>query len=88
MSPRDHSDRRRRAVHCGDNRSQGDEAARETRHSGDASASDESYKDEKRTAFNGKCLAIVQSTGEPGEIEILATSEGLDDASWKVQFSP
>ena len=33
----------------------------------------ESFKDTKRQAFNGKCLAIVQSTGTVGQIVVTAT---------------
>jgi len=36
-----------------------------------------SYTSPKRNAFNGKALAIVQSTGQPGQIVVTATSSGL-----------
>lgn len=36
-----------------------------------------SYKVDYRRAFRGKCLAILQSTGEPGEVSLRITSEGL-----------
>jgi beta-galactosidase len=39
--------------------------------------SHEDYKSNQRAAFNGLCLAIVQSTAEPGEIIITASSPGL-----------
>jgi beta-galactosidase len=39
--------------------------------------SHESFKDQRRKAFNGLCLAIVQSTGEAGPIQITAASPGL-----------
>jgi beta-galactosidase len=39
--------------------------------------SHEDYKSNQRVAFNGLCLAIVQSTAEPGEIKITASSPGL-----------
>jgi beta-galactosidase len=39
--------------------------------------SHEDYKSNQRAAFNGLCLAIVQSTAEPGEIKITASSPGL-----------
>lgn len=52
---------------------------------GNAAASDEAYKDTKRRAFNGKCLAIVQSTGEAGDIEITATADGLEKAGVTVE---
>jgi beta-galactosidase len=40
-----------------------------------------SYTSPKRNAFNGKVLAIVQSTGQPGPISVTATSPGLSDGS-------
>ena len=36
-----------------------------------------SYKGGSRKAFSGKVLAIVQSTGTPGQITVTATSSGL-----------
>jgi beta-galactosidase len=36
-----------------------------------------SYKGTSRKAFSGKVLAIVQSTGTPGQITVAATSSGL-----------
>lgn len=39
--------------------------------------SHESFKSNSRKAFNGKCLAVIQSTEKPGNIKILATSELL-----------
>jgi beta-galactosidase len=36
-----------------------------------------SYTSPKRNAFNGKALAIVQSTGQVGQITVTATSSGL-----------
>lgn len=47
---------------------------------GDA-ASIERYKDNKRKAFNGKALAIVQSLKEPGEFVVQACSAGLAGSS-------
>lgn len=40
-------------------------------------SSHEAGKAEFRRAFNGLCMAIVQSTREPGEIRIDAASPGL-----------
>lgn len=40
-------------------------------------ASVERYKDNKREAFNGKALVIVQSTKEAGSFTLTATSNGL-----------
>ncbi len=54
-------------------------------------ASHASFQAHERQAFNGMCLAIVQSTGEAGEIRVTAASEGLggcrgrrvfDGSSW------
>ena len=44
-------------------------------------ASDEGFKTNHRKAFNGLCLAIVQTTQDAGPIHITATSPGLVDAS-------
>ena len=38
----------------------------------------EPFKAKQRTAFNGKCLAIIQSTREAGNIRLTITSEGLE----------
>ncbi len=43
--------------------------------------SHEDFKASRRRAFNGLCLAIVQSTGNPGAIKITASSAGLAPAS-------
>ncbi len=39
--------------------------------------SQESYKVARRRAFHGLCLAIVQSSARPGQIEVAASSPGL-----------
>ena len=39
--------------------------------------SHEEYRGSRRKAFNGMCLAIVQSTGKPGPVRLNATSPGL-----------
>jgi beta-galactosidase len=43
--------------------------------------SHEDYKSNRRKAFNGLCLAIVQSTGKPGQIRVTAASPALKSAS-------
>jgi beta-galactosidase len=43
--------------------------------------SHESFKANYRKAFNGMCLAVVQSNGKKGKISLTATSAGLKDAS-------
>ena len=40
-----------------------------------------SYQSSDRNAFNGLCLAVVQSTGNAGDISLEAESEGLKSAS-------
>lgn len=45
----------------------------------------QSYQDNNRKAYAGKVLAIVQMTGESGEVRVLAHSEGLESA--QVTFS-
>jgi beta-galactosidase len=44
----------------------------------------ESYKGTSRSAFSGKALVIVQSTGEAGQITVTATSSGLTESSVSV----
>ncbi len=43
--------------------------------------SHEDYKATRRKAFNGLCLAIVQSTARSGRIQVAATSPGLHSAN-------
>lgn len=43
-------------------------------------ASHESFKASQRKAFNGMCLAIVQSNGEAGDITLKAISDNLESA--------
>ena len=43
--------------------------------------SHESYQANRRKAFNGMCLAIVQATGKPGQIRVTASSPGLKSGS-------
>jgi len=40
----------------------------------------ESFIDPVRSAFNGKCLAIIQSVVNKGEIKLVAQSQGLESA--------
>jgi beta-galactosidase len=44
-------------------------------------SSHEADKADRRRAFNGLCMAIVQSTRESGEIRLVATSPGLQSAA-------
>jgi beta-galactosidase len=44
-------------------------------------ASHEDYKSNRRKAFNGLCLAIVQAVDKPGEIRLTASSPSLKQAS-------
>jgi beta-galactosidase len=46
--------------------------------------SHESFKANNRKAFNGLCLAVIQSQSKPGVITITAKSEGLQDASLQI----
>lgn len=43
--------------------------------------SHESYKANRRRAFHGLCLAILQSTARPGQLCLTATTHGLKPAS-------
>jgi len=49
--------------------------------------SHQSYQEPTIKAFNGLCLAIIGSTGEPGEITVTAKSEGLEAAVVKIQVA-
>jgi len=44
-------------------------------------ASNEEFKGKSRKAFNGLCLAIMQSTAMAGRIQLTATSPGLKSSS-------
>ncbi|MCW2890095.1 MAG: beta-galactosidase [Streptosporangiaceae bacterium] len=48
----------------------------------------ENYKASVRAAFNGKALAIVQSTRRPGPITVTATSPGLRPATVTISSTP
>jgi beta-galactosidase len=50
---------------------------------GDAACID-NFKLPWRKAFNGRCVAIVQSNGNKGKIKIIAKSAGMPDASIEV----
>ena len=43
--------------------------------------SHEDFKGSRRMAFNGLCLAIVQSTAKPGQVRVTANSPGLKSSS-------
>jgi beta-galactosidase len=45
-------------------------------------------KADKRSAFNGLCVAILQALKQPGEIRVTASSEGLESASATIQSEP
>jgi beta-galactosidase len=47
--------------------------------------SHEDFKANRRRAFNGFCMAIVQSTASAGSIRITAVSPGLTSASLKIE---
>jgi beta-galactosidase len=47
--------------------------------------SHESFQSSRRKAFNGLCLAVIQSTDESGPIQIRATSSGLKQAVLNIQ---
>jgi beta-galactosidase len=48
-------------------------------------ASHEPFKANKRKAFKGMCLAIIQSNGETGNIQIEATSDGLKSSTITIE---
>ena len=45
----------------------------------------ESDKGNKRSAFNGLCMAFVQANKQPGEIRVVASANGLEGASTIIQ---
>jgi len=47
----------------------------------------ESFVDPVRSAFNGKCMAIVQSTAPKGEMKLVAQSQGLGKAEITIRIS-
>ncbi|MFN8256655.1 MAG: glycoside hydrolase family 2 TIM barrel-domain containing protein [Bacteroidales bacterium] len=51
---------------------------------GDAACLD-NFKLTWRKAFNGRCIAIVQSNGKKGNIKVTARAEGLPDASIEIK---
>ncbi|MFA9390234.1 MAG: beta-galactosidase GalB [Prolixibacteraceae bacterium] len=51
-------------------------------------ASLESFKGKQRKAFNGMCLAIVQSNGKEGNIKLEASAKGLETASIEIISKP
>lgn len=48
----------------------------------------ESFKADHRKAFNGLCLAVVQSSGKVGKATLTATSAGLNAATISVDLIP
>ena len=49
--------------------------------------SHEAFKSDRRKAFAGMCLAIVQSTAHPGRIQLTATSPGLKSSAVTITTS-
>lgn len=49
-------------------------------------SSHEPDKAERRSAFNGYCMVVVQSTGRTGSVKIIAESDGLKGASGSVRI--
>jgi beta-galactosidase len=47
--------------------------------------SHESFQADRRKAFNGLCLAIVQAKSKPGKIRLTARADGLKDASIEIE---
>jgi len=51
-------------------------------------ASHEDFKANRRRAFNGLCLAIVQATAKPGKIHLAARAQGLKEAVIEIESQP
>lgn len=45
----------------------------------------ERFKDNKRKAFNGKCLVVLQNNGEKGIATLTANSNGLESSTIKIK---
>ena len=45
----------------------------------------ERFKDNKRKAFNGKCLVVLQSNGEKGTATLTANSNGLESSTIEIK---
>ena len=45
----------------------------------------ESYQAPYRRAYQGRCLVVVKSTEQPGEVRLSASSEGLEAAVINIQ---
>lgn len=50
--------------------------------------SKENFYDSERTTFNGKVLAVIRSTGEPGEITISVSADGCKETEVKLKSIP
>jgi beta-galactosidase len=48
--------------------------------------SHESFKGAQRKAFHGLCLVVIQSKGEEGEVEVIASAEGLESARAEIDM--
>ena len=46
----------------------------------------ERFKDNKRKAFYGKCLVVLQNDGKVGTCTLKAMSEGLESATITINF--
>jgi len=51
-------------------------------------ADHDSFQADRRRAFNGLCLAIVQSVRQPGRIRLTASADGLKEASVEIEALP
>jgi beta-galactosidase len=47
--------------------------------------SHESFKGDKHTALNGLALAILQSNGKKGKIQLTAASDGLESSTLSIE---
>ena len=48
-------------------------------------ATTESFQSNVRKAFSGQCMAFIKATTSPGEISLIAKSNGLQETSVKIQ---
>ena len=45
--------------------------------------SDEPWQAQQRTTINGKCLVVLRSTNDAGEIELTAKAKGIKSSTYK-----
>ncbi len=47
--------------------------------------SHEDFKTNRRKAFNGLCLVVLQATAKPGKLRLMARAQGLKEAAIEIE---